>query len=124
MNRPSGPCGRVIALAAGIVGALFASMSVAGQVTVETAITAVAVNGGGDVVNQGTACLRIADPVSASCPSGFVAIPNNNKLLIATALMSKSTASKVWLYYVDDASSQHCPGLVFTPCSVISIMAK
>jgi hypothetical protein len=124
MIRPSGPLGRVFALAAGIVGALSASLAVAGQVTVETTITAVAVNGAGDVANPGTTCVHVADPVSASCPGGFVAIPNNNKLLIATALMSKSTASKVWFYYVDDGSSQHCPGLVFTPCSVISIMPK
>jgi hypothetical protein len=124
MNRPSGPLGRVFALAAGIVGALSASIAVAGQVTVETTITAVAVNGGGDVVNQGTTCVLIADPVTSACVGGFVAIPNNNKLLIATALMSKSTASKVWFYYADEGSSQHCPGLVFTPCSVISIMPK
>lgn len=122
MSRPSGPFGRIVTLVAGVVGALFAGISVADQVTVQTTITAVAVNGAGDVVNQGTTCLQIADAVSASCPGGFVAIPNNNKLLIATALMSKSTASKVWLYYEDKGSSQHCPGLVFTACNVISIM--
>lgn len=122
MTRPSGPLGLVAALAAGIVGALSAGIAVADMVTVETTITAVAVNGAGDVANQGTTCVRIADPTTASCVGGYVAIPNNNKLLIATALMSKSTASKVWLYYTDAGSSQHCPGLVFTPCSVISIM--
>lgn len=124
MIRPSGPLGRVLALAAGMVCALSASIAVAGQVTVETTITAVAVNGASDVANQGTTCVLIADPVASACVGGFVAIPNNNKLLIATALMSKSTASKVWLYYMDEGSSQHCPGLVFTPCSVISIMPK
>jgi hypothetical protein len=122
MNRPSGPLGRVFALAAGMVCALSASIAVAGQMTVQTTITAVAVNGASDVANQGTTCMRIADPTAASCVGGFVAIPNNNKLLIATALMSKSAASKVWLYYEDAGSSQHCPGLVFTPCNVISIM--
>ena len=124
MNRPSRPFGQVIAWASGIACALFAGIAVAGQVTLETTIVAVAVNGGSDVVNQGTTCLRVSDPVAASCPSGFVAIPNNNKLLISTALMSKATASKVWLYYLDDGTSQHCPGLVFTPCNAISIMAK
>lgn len=124
MNRLSGPLGHVLALAAGIVGALSASTAVAGMVTVETTITAVAVNGAGDVANGGTTCVLVADPVASACVSGYVAIPNNNKLLIATALMSKSTASKVWFYYADEGSSQHCPGLVFTPCSVISIMSK
>lgn len=124
MIRPSGPLGPVIAWAAGIACALAASIAVAGQVTMDTTIVAVAVNGGTDVVNQGTTCLRVSDPVAASCPGGFVAIPNNNKLLISTALMSKATASKVWFYYIDDGTSQHCPGLVFTPCSAISIMPK
>jgi hypothetical protein len=124
MNRPSGPFGQVIAWAAGIACALSASLAMAGQVTLDTTIVSVAVNGGADVANQGTTCLRVSDPVAASCPGGFVAIPNNNKLLISTALMSKATASKVWLYYLDDGTSQHCPGLVFTPCSVISIMPQ
>lgn len=109
----------VVALAA-----LFASQAVAAQATVETSITAVAVNGAGDVANVGTTCVSVSNPVLPSCVGGFVAIPNNNKLLIATALLSKSTASKVWFYYTDEGASQHCPGLVFTPCSVISIMPK
>ena len=124
MTRPSGPLGLFAALATGIVGVLSAGIAVAGEAYVQTTITAVAVNGAGDVRNPGTTCVRIADPTAASCVGGFVAIPNNNKLLIATALMSKSTASKVWLYYEDKGSSQHCPGLVFTPCNVISIMSN
>lgn len=124
MNRPSGPLGQVIAWAFGIACALSASIAVADQVTMDTTIVQVAVNGGSDVANQGTTCLSVSDPVAASCPGGFVAIPNNNKLLISAALMSKATASKVWLYYVDNGTSQHCPGLVFTPCNAISIMAK
>ena len=81
MNRPSGPHRRVVAWAAGVACALSASIAVAGQLTMDTTIVQVAVNGGTDVVNQGTTCLRVSDPVAASCPGGFVAIPNNNKLL-------------------------------------------
>jgi len=92
----------------------------AGAFDVETTITAVSVNGGSDSANPGTSCVRIANPVVAACTGGVVAIQNNNKQLIAAALQAKATGSKVWFYY-SDAGNFHCPGLVFTPCSVISI---
>jgi hypothetical protein len=91
------------------------------QIVGDTSIAAVAVNGGADTVNPGTTCIRVTNPVHAACVGGYLAIPNNNKQLIAAALASKATATRIMLYYNDAAGSSHCPGLVFTPCSVISI---
>lgn len=97
----------------------------AAQQTVnETTIAAVTVNGGTDTVNAGTTCIRVTNTLSSTCTAGYVAIPNNNKSLVAAALLNKATASKVWLYYDDAAGSNHCPGRVFTPCSIISIESK
>lgn len=87
-------------------------------------VAEVYVNGGADTVNPGTTCLRVSVPVSAACTAGVLAIPNNNKQLFAAALTAKATGSKIWLYYDDNAGSLHCPGAVFTPCSVISISLK
>lgn len=87
-------------------------------------ISSVAVNGGTDTNNPGTTCVKISAPVVAACPNGMVAIQNNNKLLIGAALQAKATSSKVWFYYDDAAGSFHCPGHVFTPCSVVSIEIK
>lgn len=84
-------------------------------------ITAVAVNGGTDTVNPGTTCIMVSAPVSAGCSAGYLAIQNNNKELIAAALQARATGKNIWLYYEDAIGSYHCPGLVFTPCSVISI---
>lgn len=110
----------VVALAfVSILSVSFTAMS-AGLFVYDTTIVSVTVNGGSDAANPGTTCIRISSAVSSVCPIGFVAIPNNNKQLIAAALMSKTTASRTSLYY-DDAGSYHCPGQVFTPCSVISI---
>ena len=92
-------------------------------VTLNTRITAIAVNGGSDVANPGTSCVNVADTVSSVCAGGYIAIPNNNSKLLAVALAAKTAGNDIWLYY-DDAGSFHCPGLVMTPCSVISIMAK
>lgn len=91
------------------------------QIVENTTISAVAVNGGIDTANPGTTCIRVASPVPAACTAGYVAIPNNNRHLVATALMSKASSSRVSVYLVDDHGSNHCPGRVFTPCSVISI---
>jgi hypothetical protein len=88
-------------------------------------ITTVSVNGGADTRNAGTTCIRISSAVSPACPAGFVAIPNNNKQLIAAALLNKAAGSQVWLYYYEDAADRHhCPGHVVTPCSVISLESK
>src|SRR5690349_17340729 len=83
-------------------------------------ITGVSVNGGSDTVNPGTSCVRISAPVPAVCTNGYVAIQNNNKQLLSAALQAKATGSKVWFYYADSGNF-HCPGRVFTACSVIGI---
>lgn len=87
-------------------------------------ITFLAVSGGQDTVSPGTTCFKVSGPVSPACTGEFVAIPNNNKQLVSAALTAKASGSKVWVYYVDSASELHCPGVQFTPCSVISIAIK
>jgi len=89
-----------------------------------TKIVEVAFNGGVDTVNPGTACLKTADAVSATCTGGYIAIPNNNNQLLVAAAQAKVTGSNVWVYYSDAGDSYHCPGLVFTPCSIISISIR
>lgn len=89
-----------------------------------TMITQVSVNGGTDSINAGTTCLQISSSVSGACASGFIAIPNNNKQLLSAVLTAKSTGSKVWIYYENNASVLHCPGIVLTPCSLISVSLK
>src|SRR5690242_10897804 len=64
-----------------------------------TTVTLVSVNGGSDTNNPGTSCLKVSSPVSASCTGAFIAIPNNNVQLLATALRAKTTGSFVWVYY-------------------------
>jgi hypothetical protein len=91
--------------------------------TDDTTITLVAVNGGNDTANPGTSCLKVSNPVSASCTAGYVAIPNNNVQLLATALRAKAANNRIWLYY-NESGNFHCPGIVFTPCNVISIMVR
>jgi hypothetical protein len=90
----------------------------------DTAIDWVAVNGGTDTASPGTTCVKVTNPVSASCPSGYVAIQNNNKQLIAAAMQAKATGSRVAFYYEDNGGPFHCPGRTFTPCSVITIELK
>lgn len=114
------PTVMVTATCMGVVG----SAQAADQYLDEVSIVSVSVNGGADSVNPGTACIKVAAAVSAACPLGYVAIQNNNKLLIATAMQAKATSSKVWFYYNDASGSHHCPGKVHTPCSVINIELK
>lgn len=85
----------------------------------DTSIASVNVNGGADTGNPGTTCVTLTVSSPAQCAGGYVAIPNNNKLLIATALQAKAMGSKVWFYY-STTGSHHCPGKVITSCSVIS----
>ena len=102
-----------------------ASIAEAGGVMLgDTTIASVAVNGGADTANPGTTCIQVTSPVSASCTAGYVAIPNNNKQLIGAALLNKTTGGKINLYYDDAVGTQHCPGFVFTSCSVNSIQSK
>jgi len=100
------------------------STAFAGQIISETTIATVAVNGGSDSPNIGTTCVQVTSPVSAACTGGYVAILNNNKQLIAAALLNKATASKIMFYYEEASGSNHCPGIVYTPCVVNSIQSR
>ena len=91
-----------------------------GLYTDNATVSFVAVNGGVDTANPGTTCFSVSLPVSSACASGFLAVPNNKQLL-ASVLQAKATGAKVWVYYEDTAPPLHCPGVVFTPCSVISV---
>lgn len=94
--------------------------------TDDATLTHVVTNGGTDSANAGTSCVRLSVAVSSVCPNGWIAIKDNNKQLLSTALAAKASASVVWLYYDTNwgGASFHCPGLTFTPCSVISIAMK
>ena len=96
----------------------------ADQFADNTTVVSISVNGAADSANPGTACMKIAATVPSACSAGYISIPNNNKQLVATALMAKSTGSNVWVYYSDAFGSNHCPGRTYTPCSVISIEVK
>ena len=113
----------IAAISALIIGGFAASAQAALTNLFDTTITTVSVNGGADSVSPGTSCIQLAIAVPAAC-NGWVAIPNNNKQLIAAALTSKTTGTKINLYYETAAGSNHCPGYVFTPCSVISIVMR
>lgn len=104
--------------------ALAAPAHAAGQGSAMTTIEVVAVNGGGDTVNPGTSCIKLAIPVVAACVGGYIAIPNNNKQLLTAALVNKATGGNVAVYYDDATGTNHCPGLVFTPCALISIFGQ
>lgn len=94
--------------------------------TDDATLTHVVTNGGTDSANAGTSCIRLSIAVSSACPNGWIAIKDNNRQLLSTALAAKASASVVWLYYDTNwaGASFHCPGLTFTPCSVISIAMK
>lgn len=81
----------------------------------------VAVNGGNDTLNPGTTCFLLDVAVSSTCTSGYLAIPNNNKELFSALLHAKATGAPVGIYYRDNSTQQHCPGIVFTTCEAISI---
>ncbi|WP_370979949.1 hypothetical protein [Agaribacterium sp. ZY112] len=91
----------------------------------DTNITRILVNGGQDSPNSGVTCLKVSSELSAECSGGYVAIRNNNSALLSAALHAKATGKNVWFYYSDNSGdTNHCPGVVFTPCSVISIGLK
>ncbi|MFD1878241.1 hypothetical protein ACFSF3_15220 [Vibrio chagasii] len=94
------------------------------KVSDNTKVVFVAVNGGTDSANPGTSCIKVSSAVSSSCDSGYIAIPNNNKALLSASLQAKATNTNVWLNYNSAAVKQHCPGLVFTNCTVSSIALK
>jgi hypothetical protein len=88
-------------------------------------IKSVVVNGGIDTANPGTSCIQVTGAISVACPGNYIAIPNNNQQLLSAALTAKATGKKSWIYYIDDSPTNlHCPGLYFTPCSLISISVQ
>jgi hypothetical protein len=115
---------RSCAVGAVLLTASVLATSAADKFIQDTTVTIVAAHGGMDTGNPGTACMQFATAPLAACTGGWVSIPNNNKQLVATALMAKATGARVTLYYDDTASSQHCPGLAFTPCAAISLLVK
>jgi hypothetical protein len=115
---------KMISLLMVVVGFMAASEAYADAYTFETHIDMVAVNEGGDATNSGLTCISTTTPALAEC-NGFIAIPNGNKQLLAAALQAKATNSNTWIYYKYGVGvEQHCPGIVHTPCSVISIGVK
>lgn len=84
-------------------------------------ITFVTINGGSDSSNPGTSCFLLSGGTSEKCSGGYIAIRNNNAQLISSVLQAKATGADVWVYYEDNSPTQHCPGIVFTPCAVISV---
>ena len=110
-------------LAVGIA-TLTLEASAADQMIADAVVVEVAVNGGADTSNPGFTCIRVTPGPVAACSAGYVAITNNNRQLIATALLAKSTGARVAFYYNDAVATQHCPALVFTTCSVNSIILK
>lgn len=117
----SGPVFRLI-LATVVWSASYAAA--AQHQTLDNAqVVSLAVNGGVDTANPGTSCIQLAPAPVTACTGGWVALPNNNRQLLASVLTAKASANRVWLYYVDN-SYQHCPGLAFTPCSAISVILK
>lgn len=87
-----------------------------------TSVAAVAINGGTDTGNPGTSCMRVYASVPAVCGGGYIAIPNNNRQLIAAALAAKSTGGPVRLYFLDTAGATYqCPGFASTTCNLVTI---
>jgi hypothetical protein len=86
-------------------------------------IGTVLVNGGTDSINSGTTCIQTS-PEATACSGGFIYIPNNNKQLLAAALLANSTKAKVYLQYVSDGASGHCPGAAITNCALSSLGVK
>jgi uncharacterized membrane-anchored protein len=118
---------KVLTIPLWLAAALVLGMPATAQtsfVTNDAPLAEVAVNGGTDTLNPGTTCIKLAEPPTAACPAGFLYIPNNNKHLVSAALMAKASNSRVSVYFISNAASGHCPGHVFTPCSVISIFVR
>ena len=93
------------------------------QTRKDVKVNAIAINGGADTVNPGTSCIKITASIPAVC-KGYIAIKNNNKLLLSAALTAKTTGSSTWIYFEDNDGSLHCPGRTYTSCSLISIEVK
>lgn len=102
---------------------LCATASAANQIVI-TKMRYLSANGGADTANPGVTCLKVNGYVSSSCPAGWIAIRNNNKELIAAAFQAKASGASFTLHYEDAGGPFHCPFLVFTPCSVNSIIIE
>ena len=108
-----------------LVGCLLPCIAAAAGYFVDnTTIAVVAVHGGADTANPGTTCITITNPVVAACPTGLVAIRNNNQLLVSAAQSHKLGGTRIRLYYDDAGGPFHCPGLALTPCSVVNIESR
>lgn len=87
-------------------------------------VRALVINGGSDSPNSGVTCFTVAASVSSVCPSGYLAVPKNNKDLLAVLLSAKATKARIRINYSDSENARdsgHCSGLAFTPCVVNSI---
>jgi uncharacterized membrane-anchored protein len=113
-----------LVLVAALVLSLPAAALTGQAITNDSTLAEVAVNGGTDTLNPGTTCIKLTEPVTPSCPAGFLYIPNNNRQLVSAALMAKASNSRVAVYYISNAATGHCPGHVFTQCSVVSIFVR
>ena len=121
-GRHRGLTGPVACLALALTCAAPAPAQAAGRTVVDALLSDLAATGGADTSNPGTSCFLVSTPVSAACTAGYLAIPNNNSRLLAVALMAKASGTRVRVYYEDaSTTTQHCPGMVVTPCAVISI---
>lgn len=116
---------RFVALAAvGLIALAPAVPATAADQHIATKISVVAVNGGPDTTNPGTTCIKVITAMPAACTGGWAAIPNNNKQLVAAALMAKLTAADVVVTLNDATAQNHCPWKAFTPCRVETIEAR
>jgi hypothetical protein len=97
-------------------------ISFAEDFTIQNAnLREVFLNAGQDASNSGTTCFKLENTISLRCIGGFIAVKNNNSVIISSLLHAKATGKPVWIYYDDNQGSNHCPGLVFTPCVINSI---
>lgn len=108
------------------IAILFTAISVAALTWItrdQVIISLVMVNGGTDTLNPGTSCIQI-DPPASECTGGYIYIPNNNKQLLGAAISANTSKARSYVQFVSDAQSGHCPGQVFTNCSLNSLGIK
>jgi hypothetical protein len=124
---PKTPRSHTFAAAALVATAVLAWMQPAQAASsgIENAtLTNVAVNGGSDSTNPGVTCIQVTPPPPASCSGGWIAIMNNNKQLVTTAVLAKATNARIYVMLEDAGPGQHCPWLAFTTCTVNTILLR
>lgn len=85
-------------------------------------ISRLMVNGGSNSLNSGTSCMQLTPAANAACAGGWVAIPNNDRSLLAAAMQAKAMNASIDLDYETQAPADlHCPYQVFTRCSLQNI---